>query len=1088
MIEFDETQRAVRAFDLSRHARVLGAPGTGKTRLIVDTFARCIEDERWSEEDLLILATNRQVAASLRSDVELRVHRALGDAPARTAASFAFALLKHAAATEGHPVPRLLTGTAQDEILAGLIDEALAVKPAASTGSGGDASWAHDMVRRFTPEVLRSEVFRSEVRELMRVLDDFSVSPDALGEDLVARIDNSGRTRYSRGPSPELAEQWRSVLPMVSRADGLIARTRPHDLTSSGLLRAATLCLLDRDDVRVPRLILVDDAQELREGELALISACVRRGSTVWLFGDPDIATGAFRGEHTRVLTRFGEEVRRKLGERGVPFDAATTRTLEADAVQSLVLTRVHRHGETIRGLVQNLTGRIGAAGAGAQREATGAPTPGTVRFAQVSSTSEQIGAIAHRLRQRRLGLGTGKPVAWGRMAVICRSRGEASRAERALGSLQVPTGAATGGMVLREHPIVHDLVMLLRHALGIREIEPGDIPELLTGIVGGIDRIALRRLRGELRLRETRDASHHGREARRADDLLAQGFLEPAEHPLVDSGGGRALHRLATIARAAARTHASGGTPRETLWTIWEGSRLASRLQDEALTASGVRSDDAHRHLDAVLGLFFVLQRHEEQDSAQPIADVLDEVLSSSVPEDSLAERSRRDTVTVTTPQGVIGQEYDLVCVLGPQDGEWPNLRTRGSLLGVTALEQWLRGMDAVPPARRDTLHDELRLFAQSCARATEEILTVAVRSESQHPSAFFGFGVAHEVEELPTSRLTLRGAVAEMRRRLARDHDDAEAAHSLALLARHGIPGAEPDDWYGVRRPSTDEPLTDLAADPDATVRVRPSHIDAAERCALSWVIQHLGGGSSIAIAQLGTILHRALEHAEGPEVEPLMQIVDDAWNELDFEAEWESQATRAHAELMVRGVGEYLAEFQRSDRDLIGREARFALQIGRALIVGTADRLERRARADGSEEVTVVDLKTGAKKPSAAERQQHIQMQAYQMGIVEGAFTLDDGSAMPPAETGGARLLFVHPQAVGKTRLSPEGYGFIESVQEPLASDARERFVERVRAAAEVMAGREFIAQIEHHCGDRFALGRECRIHIIPAVSHA
>src|SRR5690606_2419327 len=134
-----------------------------------------------------------------------------------------------------------------------------------------------------------------------------------------------------------------------------------------------------------------------------------------------------------------------------------------------------------------------------------------------------------------------------------------------------------------------------------------------------------------------------------------------------------------------------------------------------------------------------------------QPVSELLTDLLENTVPEDSLASRGEKDRVTVTTPQGLIGREFAIVAVVGVQDGAWPNVKARGSMLGTAALERWLKGGEALPPSRRETIHDELRLFAHASARAREELLVVAVADEDQHPSPFFGLGAQHRVEGLP-------------------------------------------------------------------------------------------------------------------------------------------------------------------------------------------------------------------------------------------------------------------------------------------------------------------------------------------------
>ena len=101
MVAFDNSQRSVLELDPARHARVLGAAGTGKTRVLREVFRRTLERPGWAEGDILVLATNRLVAASLRAAIERDSGRAFGGTPVRTAASLAFALLTRSAALAG---------------------------------------------------------------------------------------------------------------------------------------------------------------------------------------------------------------------------------------------------------------------------------------------------------------------------------------------------------------------------------------------------------------------------------------------------------------------------------------------------------------------------------------------------------------------------------------------------------------------------------------------------------------------------------------------------------------------------------------------------------------------------------------------------------------------------------------------------------------------------------------------------------------------------------------------------------------------------------------------------------------------------
>lgn len=1057
MIELGASQSVVLGFDAGRHARILGAPGTGKSMVLTEAYARVLAQPGWNEGDVLALAPGRLSAATLRAAIERRVQRALGGTPARTPTSLAFAVLAQAAALSGEPAPRLLTGTVQDEGIAEEIEGLLE-----ATGPGAFGAGLSD-------EVVRTPAFRAELREFWRVLDDFDLDPARLRDELLALRGEAAKTAHSVAPPDEMIARWVAALGAVAAARARLQVERPGELGASTLLQAAAR-EVSTGSVAVPKLLLVDDAQELGEGQLALLAACASAGSSVWVFGDPDIATASFHGEHTRVLADLSGE----LSRRGVG-DAAHSGT-----EQLAVLDTSYRQSGSLRELLVALTRRIGAAGVGSQRQAVpvhSGQDAATVRFARAASTAEQLGIMAHRMRSLRLGL-EGAAIEWGQMAVLCRSRSEAMRVARGLAGHQVPTGMMAGGIVLREHRIVKELIFLLQRALGTRGFAAFDVLELLGGAVGGLDPVAVRRLRGALLMQERRDAREEDREARETDALVLDAFESPGVEPAIDSAGGRALRKLGLVAAAGVQIHEAGGSPREVLWAIWDRTKLAGLWQDQALAGRGARADEANRSLDAVLGLFYALQRHEEQASDVPVNELIEELLQSAVPEDSLAQRAARDAVVVTTPQGAVGREFDFVAIVGPQDGAWPNTRTRGSLLGTVALERWLRSGEATVPSRQETVHDELRLFAQACSRARAELLVVAVADEEQHPSPFFGFGRDYLAEGLPSSRLTLRGMTAAMRRRLTEAPGDEEARVALVALARADAVGAHPDHWYGALPPSSEGPMYDLS-DQEVRVPVSPSQLEKAEKCPLDWVVSTLGGGAGSVAASLGTLVHHALETVNSTNPDELLEAITSEWRKLPFDAEWESARARRTAAQMAEGLATYLREFEASDRHLIGKESGFEIPIGRAVLRGMADRLEQRDTPDGAE-VTVLDLKTGRTPPTKADAEQHAQLQAYQLGVTVGAFEMADGESLEGAVSGGARLLYVHPDAA-------KSAGFVERVQQPLSEEGRAEFEQRVSDIAGVMAAGEFTARVEHHCSDPHQPGN-CQLHIIQAVSHS
>jgi RecB family exonuclease len=293
----------------------------------------------------------------------------------------------------------------------------------------------------------------------------------------------------------------------------------------------------------------------------------------------------------------------------------------------------------------------------------------------------------------------------------------------------------------------------------------------------------------------------------------------------------------------------------------------------------------------------------------------------------------------------------------------------------------------------------------------------------------------------------LSLRGLTGRLRRDLTsperRATDRAAAASALARLSAERVPGADPDDWHGLIQPSTTEPLF---LD-DERVPVSPSQLQRFEESPLDWFIGSIAGSEPSTAMGLGTILHWAMETAESVEVDDIWQAVESRWGELLFESPWMAEAEKRNARNLAAGIAEYLADFRREGKALVGAESRFTLPIDRADVNGSIDRVER--SPDGA--IVIVDLKTGAPITSQPAIDEHPQLGVYQLAYAQGVLDefLDDLGEHHP---GGAKLLFVKRPYRGKL--------YREGIQPALTDEELEGFRVRIRQAAAGMALAEFI----------------------------
>ena len=161
---------------------------------------------------------------------------------------------------------------------------------------------------------------------------------------------------------------------------------------------------------------------------------------------------------------------------------------------------------------------------------------------------------------------------------------------------------------------------------------------------------------------------------------------------------------------------------------------------------------------------------------------------------------------------------------------------------------------------------------------------------------------------------------------------------------LAEAGVPGASPDEWHGLLAVSTEAPLFE-----GMQVPVSPSRLERFEESPLDWFLETIGGSTSTTLMDVGTILHWAMETAESPDADAVWARVEKRWGELLFESPWLAEHHRRQARVLADGIAAYLGDFERSGGVVVGAEKAFELEVDRATVRGTIDRVER--AADGS-----------------------------------------------------------------------------------------------------------------------------------------
>ncbi|MER8259152.1 ATP-dependent helicase [Streptomyces albidoflavus] len=1005
---------------------VLAGPGTGKTTTLVESVAARLAAGT-PPERILVLTFSRRAAVDLRDRMAQRLSTATAPR-ATTFHSFCYALVRAHQDADLFAEPlRLLSGPEQDvavrELLAGQIE----------LGRQGRA-------RVHWPDELRACLttrgFADEVRAVLARSRELGLGADALAE--FAR----------RGGRPD----WSAAASFLAEYLDLLDAQGTLDYAE--LVHRAVL-LAERPETarqlaETYDAVYVDEYQDTDPAQVRLVRALAGNhgpavpgaggGRTLVAFGDPDQSIYAFRGADVNGILEFPETFRRADG---APAPVAVLTTGRRSGAHLIEATRLVTRRMPLT--------RLSADTVRAHRSLSPARDGGRVEAYTYPTTGAELDNIADILRRAHLEEG----VPWGEMAVLVRSGGHTIPAvRRALTSAGVPLDIDGNDLPLRHEPAVAPLLTALRAAATAAlqdraEEEAGPVPEpepdagtqdtapawldtetaltLLASPLAALDAADQRRLGRALR-DEERAAGNPLPPP--SDTLLARALAEP-ERLVTHEGYAHGARLLGELLRRARTLLAKGGSAEEALWELWDGTTWPQRLERSA-RRGGAAGRNADRDLDAVCALFATAARAEERTGGRGALNFLAEIEAQDIAADTLTRRAARpDAVRLMTAHRSKGLEWRLVVVAGVQEGVWPDLRRRGSLLEADRIGR--DGLaEPLPPGA--LLAEERRLFYVAATRAAERLVVTAVKAPAEdgdQPSRFLTeLGVEpKDVSSRPRRPLSVAALVAELRATTVDPRVSATlreaAAHRLAKLAaltdedgRPLVPTAHPDRWWGMREPTRSQvPLRDR----DAPVVLSGSALDQlANTCALQWFLgREVKADAPASAAQgFGNVVHvLADEVASGrtpADLDVLMERLDSVWDALAFDAPWKSVQEKENARQALERFLEWHT-LDRAGRTPVASEHDFDVTLGagpyEVRIRGSMDRVEQDPRG----RAYVVDFKTGKQAPTAAEVAHHPQLAVYQLAVTEGAVDpLFDGVRPEP---GGAELVHLRQPAPKK-----------------------------------------------------------------------
>ena len=838
---------------------------------------------------------------------------------------------------------------------------------------------------------LTTKGFAKELREFIGRATERGSSPEELSKFA---------KKYDQKYWPAICQFWDRYQNAMALRDATTThsfnRVDPSEIVVLAVDKLESNQRLLQKYQKLFQIIYVDEFQESDRAQRKLLQ--LLSGPELVIFADPDSAVGRFRGADPDNLISDLEQF-------GIKKKITLDKRLRPIASQQVAL---------------------------------------------LSSASEEANFIAHQFRSAHL---TSK-MPWSQMAVIVRSPGpQITALQRAFAMNSIPVEIDAQAASLGDNPAIKPIITVAQIALGQLKITSSNWDEielLLKSEFAGADAISIRQMRIALS-----KAQKHNPPKSSTDLILDHLTCPTPDLPWEEL---TSLKRINDLIKEAKKALSKSPDISDLLWSIWSNGKnyegeLISRVWQQTALAGGNRGMIADQNLDAVITLFEVARRFSERLPEAKPSLFIDQLLGEKILADTITTTAQRgEVVQVMTVHSAKGLEWELVALAGMQEGSWPNLKQRGSLLGSERLVEIFRHgisnteqLDAISAA--GLMQDEKRLLNVALTRASKQLFVTAITGEDTQPSSYFEKLAPEEIQLHQSQRSITQPALVAALRRIATvsDKENSQfAARALKTLASNGVKVADPKHWVGVKPVSTDLPVIS----PQEQLRISPSSIESFTECGLKWMLEQSGGRDADSTAQvLGSAIHviaAQLKDQPTLTLDELEGKLKGAWSLIDMNQGWIKDYEYRRAASMLKKFYGWHSE---NKNQLIGVEEKFEFKLGSAIVSGSIDRVE----LTNEGKYYIVDLKTGATPISYEDAQQNKQLQSYQLAVVNDGFK----NKLEHQEVAGAELIFVGDLKGKEAKGRPQ-----DKVNEKVVS-------QEISDIAVKMSDKNFVAVINDRC---------------------
>ncbi|MDO4928927.1 MAG: PD-(D/E)XK nuclease family protein [Corynebacterium sp.] len=1004
-IDIDLPFPHAQASDLVGTWRIQGVAGSGKTSILAATVARAVALGIPARE-ILVITPSKETASFINAEITARLRGTsfIGEANfAYSIHAIAFGLLRTCIQRDPS-LPfdsdvRLISGPEQDVVIRQLLGEIAADDQARM-------QWPREV-----QDALDFSGFARELRDFMLRAYERGIGPEELrsiGEDVAEPL-------------------WVAIANFMAQYEEISALAGSENVSASELL--STVVKLPLPEMPW-KYILVDDAQHLDPKSGELLDTLRTEATFSVVCGDPEQTIFQFRGassawfeqlicqhEVNLVHSHRIASIQRQIAPSQKSHDDAIAATLRRTHLKEKVPWSQMCVIVRSTGDIPQLRRSLLAAGVPVYTDGTAlvlAEEPIVAELFEAVSAAHHVQAYAQ---------------AW--LAYTGTDADDAGTAVQAAQLAQLRRRAyatverlGRGQLVGIEPLVWQGLVRMLRrnaHKAGMSFADAGaDL---------GLDMLCL----WVAELTTESDAAEP--QSRRQIYTTLLDLVRAEDEPF--------LKPLAQL-RAVIQAPVGAAGVEQVLWRIWSTANIARNLQNLSIQGGAIGSQ-ADRTLDAVMALFDIAANWVERRPGGTMSSFQRYLIEQELPA-GVRERatSSRDAVRLVTAHGVSGHEWHTVILAQVQEQVWPAFNPQGTLLKREAFVDYCdRGIhpDTYIARTAEQLRSEENLFHVALTRASDAVVVLAIDDEHAKiplvPSRFLHhlhpaeevLGAAEQLHQDHSDAIDMRddvqlgeqirvlsapNLVAELRRVLAMDIPEQirqQALRQLARLATAGVPGADPQQWWGKQPSST-------ASVPQSVLS--PSTVEEALTCPLRGALKNAFPSNSTESILAGNIVHKAAEAiTTGLPHDAVVEAASSLYAScLNMPQWWRNDAIKTFRETL-RCLALWLSKHTDTAKLVeipvnveipvpTDEDANAELLAGTAsepvVIKGRIDRL-----LETKDGYTVIDFKTSKSPKTKKQAEENPQLRTYQVALEHGELyngEIRTGTGLP---TAGACLVY-------------------------------------------------------------------------------